>query len=202
MAISTVSRAACTRIVAMVCAAAVIAGCSSDSEKSADSATADAVAKVVEETMAQAHLKATLVSVSVDGKPVISRAFGESMTGVPATTDMHFRNGAVAISYISTLLLILVDEQKVRLDDKLSTWLPDFPHSGEVTLRQLAQMTSGYPDFVLGNNAFIAEFYANPFRHWTTEDQLAQIKDRPLLYPPGTNWNYAHTNYVLLGLAL
>ena len=42
------------------------------------------------------------------------------MTGVPATGDMHFRNGAVAISYMSTLLLQLVDQKVVRLDDKLS----------------------------------------------------------------------------------
>ena len=42
------------------------------------------------------------------------------MTGVPATPDMHFRNGAVAISYVATLLLKLVDQKKVGLDDKLS----------------------------------------------------------------------------------
>ena len=46
---------------------------------------------------------------------------------------MHFRNGAVAISYVSTLLLKLVDDKKVSLDDKMSKWLPDFPHSDEVT---------------------------------------------------------------------
>jgi CubicO group peptidase (beta-lactamase class C family) len=70
------------------------------------------------------------------------------MTGVPATTDMHFRNGAVAISYVSTLLLQLVDEKKVSLDDKVSKWLPDIPYSDQVTLGQLAQMTSGYVDYV------------------------------------------------------
>ena len=75
------------------------------------------------------------------------------MTGVPATTDMHFRNGAVAISYMSTLLLHLVDEKKVSLDDKVSKWLPDMPHADRVTLGQLAQMTSGYIDFVIGNTA-------------------------------------------------
>ena len=42
---------------------------------------------------------------------------------------MHFRNGAVAISYVATLLLILVDRGTVRLDDKLSTWLPEVPHA-------------------------------------------------------------------------
>ncbi len=132
----------------------------------------------------------------------MTQAVGDSMTGVPAHTNMHFRNGAVAISYVSTLLLKLVDEKKVSLEDKLAKWLPGFPHADRVTLGQLAQMTSGYPDYVIGNDAFINELYANPFRQWTTQDVLAQISSRPLLYEPGTNWNYAHTNYVLLGMAL
>jgi CubicO group peptidase (beta-lactamase class C family) len=152
--------------------------------------------------MAERHLKAVIVRVTVDGKEVLTDAVGESMTGVPATPQMHLRNGAVAISYVSTLLLKLVDEKKVRLDDKLSKWLPDFPHSDQVTLGQLAQMTSGYPDYVLGNDAFSAALYADPFKQWTTDAILAQVNSRPLLYPPGTNWNYAHTNYILLGLAL
>ena len=46
--------------------------------------------------------RAVIAKVSVDGREVLTRAFGESMTGVPATTDMHVRNGAVAISYVST----------------------------------------------------------------------------------------------------
>ena len=133
---------------------------------------------------------------------MVTSASGESMTGVPATTDMHFRNGAVAISYVATLLLRLVDEKKVSLDDKLSKYLPDIPHADRVTLRQLAQMTSGYPDYVIGNDAFAAELYDNPFRQWEPDELLSFATSKPLLYEPGTNWNYAHTNYVLLGRAL
>ena len=54
--------------------------------------------RIVRDTVAQAHLKAVIVRATVDGKEVVTQAVGESMTGVPATTDMHFRNGAVAIS--------------------------------------------------------------------------------------------------------
>ncbi|WP_457767307.1 serine hydrolase [Cyanobium sp. ULC082] len=53
-------------------------------------------------------------------------------------------NGAVAISYVATLLLQLVDENKVSLNDKLSRWLPDIPNADRVTLGQLARLTSGY----------------------------------------------------------
>nr|WP_234827725.1 serine hydrolase domain-containing protein [Mycobacterium tuberculosis] len=195
------------RLGCSVLALGLLAGCAPPRTGPASSPTnngakADAVIRIVRDFMTQAHLKAVLVRVTVAGKEVVTRAVGDSMTGVPATTAMHFRNGAVAISYVATLLLKLVDEKKLRLDDKLSRWLPDFPHADRVTLGQLAQMTSGYPDYVLGNEAFDAELYANPFRQWTTQELLDQISSRPLLYDPGTNWNYAHTNYLLLGLAL
>ncbi|HEY9264672.1 MAG TPA: serine hydrolase domain-containing protein, partial [Mycobacterium sp.] len=137
-----------------------------------------------------------------DGAEVVTEAVGESMTGVPATPAMHFRNGAVAISYVSTLLLKLAEEGTVSLDDKLSTWLPEIPHADEVTLRQLAQMTSGYVDYVIGNTAMNDALFADPFRAWTTHDLLDFATSRPLLYKPGTNWNYSHTNYILLGMAL
>ncbi|WP_058023371.1 serine hydrolase domain-containing protein [Mycobacterium tuberculosis] len=167
------------RLGCSVLALGLLAGCAPPRTGPASSPTnngakADAVIRIVRDFMTQAHLKAVLVRVTVAGKEVVTRAVGDSMTGVPATTAMHFRNGAVAISYVATLLLKLVDEKKLRLD----------------------------PDYVLGNEAFDAELYANPFRQWTTQELLDQISSRPLLYDPGTNWNYAHTNYLLLGLAL
>jgi CubicO group peptidase (beta-lactamase class C family) len=167
-----------------------------------DTAKADAVMRIVSDVMKQSHLKAVIVRVTEDGTEVATRAVGESMTGVPATPAMHFRNGAVAIWYVSTLLLRLVDENKVSLDDKLSKWLPDVPNSDRVTLRQLAQMTSGYVDYVIGNTEFDKALYEDPFRQWEPDQLLGYATSRPLLYEPGTNWNYAHTNYVLLGKAL
>jgi CubicO group peptidase (beta-lactamase class C family) len=192
------------RLACVVLALGIVAGCGAPRSESGpgDHAKADAVMRVVRNAMAQAHLRSVIVRVTVDGKEIVTQATGDSMTGVPASTDMHFRNGAVAISYVSTLLLRLVDEKKLSLDDTLSKWLPDFPHAQQVTLGQLAQMTAGYPDYVIGNEQFSNEVYANPFQQWTTQDILAQISARPLLYDPGTNWNYAHTDYVLLGLAL
>jgi CubicO group peptidase (beta-lactamase class C family) len=167
--------------------------------QSADPALAAAVTRVVTEQQQKLHLRAVLYAVRVDGREIVTGAVGESMTGVPATPDMHFRNGSVAEAYMSTLLLRLVDQGVVKLDDRLSTWLPDFPHSDEVTLRQLAQMTSGYVDYEQLPELTEAN-YAAPFKAWTPEELLAYMADKPLWYPPGTNWNYAHTNYLLLGL--
>ena len=195
------------RLAVVALGVGLLAGCTSQSAAPSapppvDPAQAAAVDKVVQEAMKARHLRAVIVRVTVDGKEIITKAYGESMTGVPATVDMHFRNGAVAISYVSTLLLMLVDEKKVSLDDKASKWVPEIPHSDEVTLGQLAQMTTGYTDYVIGNAEFDAMLYTDPFRQWTPEELLATVTSKPLLYPPGTNWNYAHTNYLILGLAL
>jgi len=138
------------------------------------------------------HLRAVLVQVTIDGQQVVSQAVGESMTGVPATTDMHFRNGAVAESYMSTLLLMLVDEKKVSLDDKVAKWLPDLPHADDVTLGQFVQMTCGYVDYEQLPE-FTAANYAEPFKLWTPKELLSYAVGKPLWYTPGTGLNYAHT---------
>jgi CubicO group peptidase (beta-lactamase class C family) len=210
------------QVLVLTCTLGLLAGCTpggASSPRDSDAATpgqtpdaanihtsdpekAEGVMKIVRDYMVEAHLKAVIVRVTVDGEEIVTAAEGESMTGVPATTDMHFRNGAVAISYVSTLMLQLVDEKKMTLDDKLSMYLPDLPHADEVTIRQLAQMTSGYQDFVLGNDEFAQIAYADVFKAWSTEDQLALAMDKPLWFEPGTNWAYAHTNYVILGLVL
>src|SRR3954470_5866070 len=195
------------RAISLACALLLIAGCAPPRQEdtnapAADPAKADAVMAIVRDTMAEKHLKAVIVRVAADGKEVLTRAVGDSMTGVPATTNMHFRNGAVAISYVSTLLMILVDEKKVSLDDKLSEWLPDVPNADRVTLGELGQMTSGYVDYVIGNTEFEEALYKDTFRQWEPDQLLGFATSKPLLYEPGTNWNYAHTNYVLLGRAL
>ena len=182
--------------------AATTQGASALSTASADPAQEAVVDSVVLGAMKQHFLRSAIVRVTIDGKEIITKAYGESMTGVPATTDMHFRNGAVAIAYVSTLLLQLVDEKKVSLDDKISQWVPEIPHSDEVTLGQLAQMTSGYTDYVLGNVEVDKELLSDPFRQWTPQELISTVTSKPLIYPPGTNWNYAHTNYLILGLAL
>lgn len=101
---------------------AVTGGATAESA-SADPAQAAAILDLVEQEMQTGHLRAVLVRVTKDGQDIVTAARGESMTGVPATTDMHFRNGAVAISFVATLLLQLADEGIVSLDDKVSEYL-------------------------------------------------------------------------------
>ena len=99
---------------------------------------AEKVAAAAKRAMEKYHLKAVLARVTKGTEVLATVAMGESMTGVPATADMHFRNGAVAISYLATVLLQLVDEGEVGLDDPIDEWLPELPASDRITLRMLA----------------------------------------------------------------
>jgi CubicO group peptidase (beta-lactamase class C family) len=162
---------------------------------------AEAIVAIAQDIMEKQDVKAVIVRVTIDGQEVLTEALGESMTGVPATTDMHFRNGAVAFFYVATLLLRLVDQNVVKLDDPLATWLPDLPDADQVTLRMLANLTAGYPDYVQ-NPKLSQELYENPFRQWTQQELVAIGLSTPRVFAPGTNWDYSHTDYVILGQAL
>ena len=156
---------------------------------------------LIRDAVAHHGIKAAIVQATVDGRRAITKAYGQSMTGVPATTAMHFRNGAVAISYVSTLLLRLVDEGKVKLSDKVSRWLPTLRDSRRVTVGMLARMTAGYHDYEV-DPLLTSALYSNPFGAITTKDQLRLALDEPQQFTPGTNWSYAHSDYVILGLVL
>lgn len=180
-----------------------LAGCASVTAKPAQapasqSTQASEIAKIVQKAMKTYHLKAVIIKVTQGSHPVTTQAFGESMTGVPATTAMQFRNGAVAFQYLATLLMEFVDEHKVTLDDTIDRWMPTLPEARKVTLKMLANQTTGYPDFET-DPAWLAAFNADPFHIFTFNERLKYAFSRPAQFAPGTNWSYAHTNFMILG---
>jgi len=159
---------------------------------------ADRIDTIVRDALKQHHLKAVLAGVTVGDQIVTLKAWGDSMTGVPATPDMHFRNGAVAIAYVGTVLLQLHDRKVLNIDYTLSKWFPEYPKADQITLAILINGTSGYADYVT-DDGFIRRFYADPFQHWTPDELIKIAFARPMPCEPGKSWSYAHTNFVILG---
>jgi len=159
------------------------------------------VATAARAAMTRYHLKAIVVRVTSNGRNLYTGALGDSMNGVPASPQMHFRNGAMAFTYMGFMLMEFVDLKKVKLDERLSTFFPTLPFADRITLKNLANMTSGYADYVYQPEV-LDGITLDPFRHWSS-DQLIKIGvSKPLMFAPGTNWGYSHTNYVILGRVL
>jgi CubicO group peptidase (beta-lactamase class C family) len=159
---------------------------------------AQAIAQIVRDAMKAQSLRAVIVKVTRGDQVITTEAFGESLDGVPATTQMRFRNGAVVFAYLGTLLMLFVEEGKAALDDPIERWMPALPEAGRVTLKMLANQTSGYPDFET-DPGWNAAFNADPFQSWTVERRLQYAFSRPMQFAPGTNWSYSHTNFMILG---
>jgi len=153
--------------------------------------------------MEQYKLKSLIVQIRFKGQDLYTEALGKSMTGVPATSRMHFRNGAMAFTYMSTMLLELIDQnpKEVSLDDPLSKYLPELRDADRITLKNLSNFTAGYADYAY-QPEFVNALYLNPFRQWTTEGLIQIGVSKPMQFELGTNWGYAHTNYAILGLVL
>jgi CubicO group peptidase (beta-lactamase class C family) len=161
-------------------------------------AAAEEVAAITRRSMRELGIRAAILRVDTGARPLLSKGFGNSMAGVPASPDMHFRIGSMAIPYLITLLLQLEDEGKLALDDKLAAFFPGMPDAGRITLRMLADNTSGYADWIQGNPAFVELLLGNPFRQWTPAELNAIAFARGPVCAPGTCFSYAHTNYAVL----
>jgi D-alanyl-D-alanine carboxypeptidase len=120
-------------------------------------------------------------------------------TGEPVTTDTAFALGSVTKTFIAALVLKLSEEGVLGLDDPLTRWVPRFPGANRITIRQLLNHTSGVFNMT-DNRAFIETQIEHPRERWTARRILSYVG--PPLFPPGTNWGYSNTNYILLGLVV
>ena len=119
----------------------------------------------------------------------------------PMTPDVHHRIGSVNKTFTGTLLLQAEAEGFLSLDDTIDRYVDGVPNGDKITLRQMADHTSGVADYSQ-TEQFDDELISDPYQVWEPE-QLVQIglKDSPL-FDPGTEWQYSNTNYILLGLVL
>jgi D-alanyl-D-alanine carboxypeptidase len=149
----------------------------------------------------QYSLQSVVFGVWRGGQELVSGASGTAFPGVPATRAVHFWIGNVTESFETTLLLQLVDQGKIRLDDKLSKWYPALPRADEITIEMLASSTSGYVHYV-NVPSFQDAYHANVFANWTPDELIRIGTGQPMLFAPGTSWSFSDTNFVLLGQIL
>jgi CubicO group peptidase (beta-lactamase class C family) len=132
-------------------------------------------------------------------RELLTTALGRSMTEVPATTNMHYRIGGIAETFMSTLLLMLEEQGRIDLDQKISRWFPNLLGADQVTPRMLVANTAGYIDYVTVPD-FSNLQEAQPFRTFTDNELINySVRDGKMQFAPGTSQKYSHTDNVILG---
>jgi D-alanyl-D-alanine carboxypeptidase len=139
------------------------------------------------------------------GQQIFARGVADREKGSEVRTISHYRIGGLTKPFISTLVLQMVSEGKLSLDEPLVQRLPEtaalFPHSNQITIRHLLNMSSGIPDY-RDSPAFWEIVYAKEKRGWQPEELLPYAEGLVATAAPGETFHYSNTNYLLLQMIL
>lgn len=152
----------------------------------------------------QEPVPGVVVGIWAPGRGSYVRGFGVSdlQAGTPLSIRDKFRIGSNTKTFVVSTLLQLADEGRVDLDDPLSKFDlgVSIPNADAITLRMLCNMTSGL--FEAYQAPELLGMIETLFTHLDTRELVALAARRPLLFPPGTDWNYSNTNYLTLDLVI
>ncbi len=132
-----------------------------------------------------------------DGELVVRRGYGlsELETGIEAGPTTNYRLASVSKQFTAAAILLLAEDGKLTLDDRLRRWLPSLPVAADaITLRQLLTHTSGLVDYedVMADVSTAQLGDADVLR-------LLQLQDRTY-FTPGSQYRYSNSAYALLAL--
>jgi D-alanyl-D-alanine carboxypeptidase len=136
------------------------------------------------------------IAIVEHGKLAYARGFGKASLDPSRAADAQTRYavGSISKQFTAAAILLLAEQGKISLDDKVSKYFPNLTRANEVTIRELLSHTSGYEDYA-------PQDYTIP--EWTKSTTPAALLDewarKPLDFDPGTKWQYSNTNYVLAG---
>src|SRR6185436_13682312 len=139
------------------------------------------------------------VLVAENGKVVYKGAYGLANMewDIPNTPDTKFRLGSITKQFTATVILQLVEQGKIKLDAKLTDYLPEYRKDtgDKVTIHNLLTHTSGIPSYT-SLPGFFQNVSRNPF---TVDDFIKKYASGELEFEPGTKFVYDNSGYFLLG---
>ncbi len=139
------------------------------------------------------------VLVAENGKVIYKKGLGLANMewNIPNTVETRFRLGSITKQFTAALILQLVDQGKVKVDGKLSDYLPAYRKDvgAKVTVHQLLNHTSGIPSYT-GLPGFMKDVSRNPF---TVDEFVTKYTSNDLEFEPGSKFAYNNSGYFLLG---
>jgi D-alanyl-D-alanine carboxypeptidase len=137
------------------------------------------------------------IGVVEDGRLVYSRGFGYANVARHARVDAstQFNIGAVSAQFTTAAVLLLVQDGKIKLDDRITKYVPELSIAGNVTVAELLQQTSGLPDYTKAPG-----IDPDQTHQVKINDLLAAVNKMQLSATPGTTYAANDFNFIVAGL--
>src|SRR2546423_3458314 len=152
--------------------------------------------KVATDTLARTGVPSASIAIVKDGQIVYLKAYGDARIEprTAATPEMRYSIGSISKQFTAAAILLLQEQGKLSLDDRVAKFIPDLTRANEVTIRQLLSHTSGYQDY--WPQDYVMPFMLKPV---TAQQILDRWARKPLDFDPGTKWQYSNTNCAIAG---
>lgn len=196
------------RIVGALAASLVVllaaAGCTARPEATATPADAwqHAAQSALEDALRTTGIPGGAITVTHDDVTWTGVAgLADVASGRKVTVDDRFAFRSITKSFTVTAILQLVDQGRLSLDDPVATYVDGVPDGDRITLRELARMRSGLPNYS-ATPAFQDALRIDLTRNWTDAEILQAAFSKPDDFAPDARYEYSNTNTVLLGEVL
>ena len=137
--------------------------------------------------------------VAENGKVIYKKGLGLANMewNIPNETDTKFRLGSITKQFTAALVLQLTEQGKVKLDGKISDYLPDYRKDvgDKITVHHLLTHTSGIPSYT-SQPKFFEDVSRNSF---VVADFVKKYASGDLEFEPGSKFSYNNSGYFLLG---
>lgn len=163
---------------------------------SLDQKVADQIDEAARAWLMRSGAPSVSIAVVQDGTHIYAKACGSARLNPtrPATSQTRYAIHSVSKQFTAAAILLLAEQEKLSLDDKIERWFPDLGAAGQVTIQQILTHTSGIRDF--WRHDFLSPEMVHPK---APSAIIAEWAAPPLDFEPGSDWHYSNTGYVIAG---
>ncbi len=161
-------------------------------------ALGDAVDDLVRDQMNRHPIPGLALEIIQNGKPTKIAGYGLANLewSTPATPETVFEIGSITKQFTAAAILLLAQEGKLSVDDRISKYIKDMPESWtNITLRHLLTHTSGIKNYTTLDGFELT-------RHLTQAQFVRKMGGYPLDFAPGEKWSYCNSGFNLLGFVI
>jgi D-alanyl-D-alanine carboxypeptidase len=186
-------------IVAVLISGIWAAGSRPDAAVEAAANTSQALERAIGQELSRRGGVGATVAIVENGRPLLAKGFGRRSVESPARVDEAtlFGIGSVTKQFTAVAALLLAEQGTLSVNDKVAKYYPGATRANDITLLDLMNHVSGYPDYYPLD--FVDRRMLKPI---DPDDLIRQYAGARLDFEPGTRWSYSNTGFVLLGRIL